>query len=224
MTSWKRTFGIHICCSVLVLAFLVAVPVLATTTAGQAEAEAVAGSSLQKDPMGRLPSSPEEAQQRLAEKELAWPSADAAVEATAVVAGVQSGVRVTIPYDSVEGFITHGGAGANVRVELVGSGQKVVTADDQGWFKADMSTVGDIVSGDVVRVTDLSGGPTISVDCTLTANIDFDDEPRHRHGGGQHSHRRLHRRTVHLLRRYTPGRRLQPYHILGGRGLYRQLH
>jgi Family of unknown function (DUF5719) len=179
MTSWKRTFGIQICCSVLVLAFLVAVPVFATTTAGQAEAKTVADSNLQKDPLGRLPSSPEKAQQRLAEKELAWPTANADVEAAAVIAGVQPGIRVTIPYDSVEGFITHGGAGADVKIELFRGpkvGEKTVEADATGWFKVDMSSVGDIQSGDVVRVTDMSGGPAINVNCTLTANLDFNND------------------------------------------------
>ncbi|MEW6554186.1 MAG: hypothetical protein AB1384_07875 [Actinomycetota bacterium] len=178
MTSWKKTFGVHICCSVLVLAFLVAVPVVATATAGLAEAKTVTGSDLNKDPLGRLPSSPEEAQERLAEKELAWPDGGGA-EADFAAAGVVPGVRVAIPYDSVTGFITHGGAGADVKVELwrgVKIGEKTVEADANGWFKADMSDVGDILSGDVVRVTDLSGGPAINIDCTLTGNLDFNND------------------------------------------------
>jgi len=179
MTSWKRTFGIHICCSVLVLAFLVAVPVLATTTAGQAEAKTVTGSDMNRDPLGRLPSSPEEAQERLAEKELAWPDGGAA-GADFTAAGVVPGVRVAIPYDSVTGFITHGGAGANVRIEVwrgaISLGVKTVEADAQGWFKVDMSDMCDIASGDVVRVTDLSGGPAININCTLTANLDFNND------------------------------------------------
>ena len=168
MTSWKKTFGIHICCSVLVLAFLVAVPIIATSSAGQAEAEAVAGSSLQEDPLHRLPSSPGEAQERLSEKEIAWPEpADGDFGAAAV----RPDVRVTIPYDSVEGFVSHGGA--DVKIELVGVGEKTVPALDTGWFKADISDVGDIDTGSIVRVTDLGGGAAVTIDCTLTADIDF---------------------------------------------------
>ncbi|MDD5667360.1 MAG: hypothetical protein PHS26_08640, partial [Actinomycetota bacterium] len=169
MISWKRTFGIHICCSFLVLAFLVAVPIVTATVGGQAEAEGLAGSCAQKDPLDRLPSSPEEAQERLAEREIGWP--DDAAGTGFEAAAVRPDVRVALPYDSVEGFITH--ASANVKIEVVGKGEKTVAADASGWFKADMSTVCDIVSGDVVKVTDMADASTATINCTLTANIDF---------------------------------------------------
>jgi hypothetical protein len=178
MANWKKTFGIHLCCSVLVLAFLIAVPIVATTAAGEAVTEAVSESSSQKDPLGRLPSSPEEAQQRLEERDIAWPESTAGdeYEAAAVIEGVQSGVRVALLYDSVEGFITHGGA--NVKVELwrggAPQGNVVEKALASGWFKADLSAIaGGIQSGDVVRVTDLGDASSVDIDCTLNANIDF---------------------------------------------------
>ncbi|RJP32315.1 MAG: hypothetical protein C4536_06375, partial [Actinobacteria bacterium] len=176
MTTWKRTFGIHICCSVLILAFLIAVPVITTSASGEAEAVAKAGSALRKDPLGRLPSSPEEAHQRLGEREIAWPdgAAEGDCGAAALIEGVQAGLRITIPYDTVEGYVSNGGA--NVKVELksgvIVKETKTVTAGADGWFKADMSA-GDIQSGDTVEVTDLAGGPMVAVDCTLTGNIDF---------------------------------------------------
>jgi hypothetical protein len=86
-------------------------------------------------------------------------------------------VRVTIPFDSVEGYVSH--PGANVRVELFRGakiGEKIEPADDEGWFKVDMGSVGDILSGDVIRVTDLGGGPAVNINCTLTANIDFNND------------------------------------------------
>ncbi len=171
MTKWKRTFGVHVCCSVLVLAFLVAVPIVATSTAGEAEATANVRSELQKDPLDRLPSSPEEAHQRLEEREIAWP--DAGAEGDFGAANVQPGVRVAIPYDTVEGFVSN--PEADVEVELQGKGTETVKAGADGWFKADMSAY-DIVSGDIVKVTDKDGGPTVNVDCTLTANIDFGND------------------------------------------------
>jgi len=169
MTNWKRTFGVHICCSVLVLAFLVAVPIIATSTAGEAGTIENSGSELQKDPLKRLPSSPEEAQQRLAEREIVWPDL-AEAEGDFGTANVENGVRVAIPYDSVEGYIST--PNADVDVEVQGKGTETVTADSDGWFMADMSAY-DIVSGDIVRVTDTASGPTLDIDCTLNANMDF---------------------------------------------------
>ena len=172
MNKWKKTFGIHICCSVLVVAFLVAVPILSSS---QPAVEAGAAAEITTDPLGRLPDTPDEAHQRLEEREVAWPEApEGDFDAAAIVEGVQSGVRVAIPYDSVEGFITH--PGANVKVDLFTGAilqqTNTVTARDDGWFKADMST-GDIQTGDTVVITDLAGGPAVNINCTLTGNIDF---------------------------------------------------
>ena len=179
MTNWKKTFGIHICCSVLVVAFLIAVPILSSAQpSGEAVAEATSQTEITRDPLKRLPASPEEAHQRLEDREVAWPddAAEGDFGAAALIEGVQAGLRIAIPYDTVEGFVTN--AGANVKVELIRGGPVIQTvtktAQADGWFKADLSA-GDIQSGDQVRVTDLTSGAPVTVDCTLTGNIDFNN-------------------------------------------------
>jgi hypothetical protein len=88
-------------------------------------------------------------------------------------------VRVAIPYDTVEGFTNH--PGRNVKVELLRGGPVIqtvtVTAQADGWFKADLSTgTGNIQPGDVVRVTDLADATLVSVDCTLTGSVNTSNE------------------------------------------------
>ena len=175
MTTIRRSFGIHILCAVLVIAFLVAVPIMASAFGGETEPAAAAGAATVNDPLDRLPSSPAEAHDRLAEREIAWPETGGDYGAAAVIQGVQSGVRVSIPFDTVTGFVTNG---PNVKVELwrlgVKQGEVQVAMEADKSFKADLSSTGlDIQSGDEVKVTDLGQGATTTIDCTLTAAIDF---------------------------------------------------
>ena len=129
---------------------------------------------ISRDPLGRLPASPEEAHQRLEERGIKWPAGLGGDGSSFDAASVKPGVRVAIPYDTVEGFTNH--PGRNVKVELLRGGPVIqtvtVTAQADGWFKADLST-GNIQSGDVVRVTDLADATLVSVNCVVTGSVDF---------------------------------------------------
>ncbi|NPV60690.1 MAG: hypothetical protein HPY75_13665 [Actinobacteria bacterium] len=175
MIQLRRSFGVHILCAVLVIAFLVAVPIMASAFGGETEPASSAGAI--SDPLDRLPSSPAEAHERLAEREIAWPEAEVDYGAAAIIEGVQEGVRVSIPFDTVTGSVTNG---PNVKVELwrlgIKQGEVQVAVEADKSFKADLSSAGlDIQSGDEVKVTDLGGGATININCTLTAVIDFNN-------------------------------------------------
>lgn len=134
---------------------------------------------IRRDPLGRLPASPEEAHRRLEERALGWPGEGEESDPSRVeAASVAAGLRVAIPYDTVEGFTTH--ADAKVRVELV-RGAQTWTVDARTnaykWFYADFSAVAaDIQSGDRVRVTDLAGGAAAVVNCTLTGSVNVAGE------------------------------------------------
>ncbi|MGQ9476788.1 MAG: hypothetical protein ACUVSI_12045, partial [Actinomycetota bacterium] len=175
MRRLRKNVIIYLACSFLIAGLLALVSVL--SLAHGSAMGLSAGSDVPQDPLHRLPSSPEEAHQRLAERKVTWPEAtpEGDYQAAEIVA---ASLRVTIPYDTVEGFITH--PGANVRVDLYkndGTLKQSVTrkAGDDGWFKVNLSD-GDIVSGDKVEVTDLSGGAEVIVDCTLAGTVDFDSD------------------------------------------------
>ena len=120
-----------------------------------------------------LPGSPEEAHERLEQRTIGWPAPEGDPAAVGA-AGVQSGLRVSIPFDIVEGNTTSANAGVLVELIRGGSTWTVSTmTNSRRWFHADFSTVpADIQSGDRVRVTDLAGGSPVEVDCTLTGSVD----------------------------------------------------
>ncbi|MDI6831804.1 MAG: hypothetical protein QME88_10795 [Actinomycetota bacterium] len=136
------------------------------------------------DPLGRLPSTPGEAHERLERSEVRWPSSGqgsmGGESAESVEsAAVKAGVSISIPFNTVEGYTTHANAG--VRVELRRGGAAVSTIDaitnGAAWFFVDFDDRGkDILSGDTVRVTDLAGGTPVSVDCTLTGAVNVSSE------------------------------------------------
>ncbi|WP_287155559.1 hypothetical protein, partial [Candidatus Solincola tengchongensis] len=177
MRKLRKKPAVYIICSLLVAGLLTLIPMISQAH-GSAVGVSEPGSDAPRDPLHRLPSSPEEAHRRLAEREISWP--EHAPEGDFRAAGVQAGsLRITIPYDTVEGFITT--PEGNVKVELFQSDgvtlKQSVTkaAGADGWFKVDLST-GDIVSGDKVKVTDLAAGAPVTVDCTLTGTLDFSND------------------------------------------------
>ena len=122
---------------------------------------------------GNLPADPTEAHERLAEREVGPPEA-AGEGATFDAASVESGLYISIPEDTVEGFTTH--SNAAVRAELWRGVVQIhvinTTTNNFKWFYADFNAAGfDIQSGDEIRVTDLAGGATVNVDCTLTGAV-----------------------------------------------------
>jgi len=145
---------------------------LPSAVAVMAEGETGAGAPAPAaDPLGRLPESPQEAHQRLEESVIGWPAAE---EAGFEGASVQPGVRVALPYDTVQGFTTH--ANSNVRVELWRGGaieHFIDTATNNNkWFYADFAADGkDIKSGDRIDVIDQVDMATVSVNCTLTGGV-----------------------------------------------------
>ncbi|MDY6794917.1 MAG: DUF5719 family protein [Actinomycetota bacterium] len=167
----RKSFGIHICCSILVLSFLVAIPVVSSTTGGGGATAAPAGSEINADPLGRLPATPEEAHQRMESREISW-QGHADDGDSFDVASVQSGVLAAIPFDTVEGYTTSANTG--VTVELWRGAVKIqtvnTTTNADKWFSADLST-GDIQSGDIVRIQDAGGGAAVDIDTTLTGNM-----------------------------------------------------
>jgi hypothetical protein len=177
MSKNGKNLAINLLCSGLVAAFLVAVPLLALAP-GQEAVPGVAGMEIKPDPHHRLPSSPEEAHQRILEREVGWP-AEGDSGPGFQAAAVEAGVRVALPFDTVEGPVSN--AGADVKVELLRGSPPAVVAEvtvkagDDGWFIADLSPA-DIQSGDLVRVTDLSGGASEVIDCTLDGVMDTDND------------------------------------------------
>ncbi|MDY6794929.1 MAG: hypothetical protein SWK76_06575 [Actinomycetota bacterium] len=135
---------------------------------------AASGTETLQYPLDGMPGSPEEAHALLEDREEAWPDDLGANTGDFEAASVQSGLRVSLPFDIVTGNTTH--ANAQVKVELIRGGGTIktvnTTTDSQKFFSADFSTVsGDIQSGDKIKVTDMAGGAAVEVDCTLTAVV-----------------------------------------------------
>ncbi|MBN2026744.1 MAG: hypothetical protein JW854_08315 [Actinobacteria bacterium] len=156
----------------ILLVLLLFLPSAVAVMAGE-EAESGARVSA-ADPLGRLPEDPQEAHQRLEESDIAWPCEGD--EAGFEAAGVQPGVRVALPYDTVEGFTTHANAG--VKVDLWHGGSIVhtinTTTNNNKWFYADFADAGkDIQSGDQIDVTDLADMAKANVNCNLTCGINI---------------------------------------------------
>jgi hypothetical protein len=147
----------------LILAFL-----LAFFMSSYLAAAAIAWSPLDDLSQG-MSISPERAHERLEERSLGWPGEPREAASGPKAAGVQSGIRVSLPFDTVEGFTTSHNVA--VRVELIRGVTVIQTVDtasnSYAWFFADLSA-GDIQSGDRVKVTDLTGGDPVEVDCTLS--------------------------------------------------------
>jgi hypothetical protein len=164
----KKSFRVHVFCSVLVVAFLVSVLVIVALSVAHG---AGAGTEIKADPLGRLPASPAEAHKRLEGRKVLWPGGLDGAKGRSVSA-VQSGVHVSISYDTVEGYTTH--ANRSVRVKLIRGVTTIQTVthttNANRLFTADLTT-GDIQSGDKVEVTDLAGGAAVTVNCTLTGAI-----------------------------------------------------
>jgi len=155
--------------SILLVLLLFFPSMIAVMAEGEAEAGAAASAA---DPLGRLPENPQEAHQRLEESGIGWPSAGE--EAGFEGASVQPAVRVALPYDTVEGFTTNANAG--VKIDLRHGGPIVhtinTTTNNNKWFYADFAGAGwDIQSGDQIDVTDLAGGATVNIDCTLSGAV-----------------------------------------------------
>jgi hypothetical protein len=132
---------------------------------------------LTADPPGRLPSTPQEAHQRLDESGIDWPSGEEGADFSG--ASVQAGVRVALPYDTVQGFTTNANAG--VKVDLWHGGSIIhtinTTTNNNRWFYADFAAASqDIQSGDRIDVTDLAGGATVSIVCTLTGAVNVSND------------------------------------------------
>ena len=177
----RKSFRINIFCSILVVAFLVCVPVIsAWTSVGAGRVGATdASTKIQADPLHRLPSSPEEAHKRVQKRDVGWPD-EPVVDGARSSDSVQSGVRVSIPYDTVSGRTSHNSSA--VRIELIRASVTIQTVnrttDSHGVFTADLST-GDIRTGDTVRVTDLVSGPAVNINCTLTGSINTSTDVVH---------------------------------------------
>lgn len=140
----------------------------------QGEVEAVTP-EIKADPLGRLPSTPEEAHQRLASRESPWPDGEGA-EGDFEAAGVRPGLFVAIPFDTVEGFTTN--ANSDVRVELWRGATHLyditTKTNNDRWFYASFYDVGrNIQSGDSIKVTDLADMATVTVNCTLTGSVNM---------------------------------------------------
>jgi hypothetical protein len=164
----RRAYIIHIFCAFLIIAFLVIIPILVLRA--DAPVQGVeAADEINADPLNRLPATPEEAHQRLLDKKLTIPEQ---VGGEVEAAFVRRGVRVFMPYNTVNGY-TGSAAGTGVKVELVRGAVietvNITTNADQ-WFSAEF-TANNIQSGDVVKVTDLGGGAAVNVNCTLTGTI-----------------------------------------------------
>ena len=158
--------------SLLVAGILITAPVICRAQGSEA-APPDGPAEIRPDPLKRLPSTPREAHLRLEERKISWPGETAGGEVSS--ASVNSGARVSIPYDTVTGYITT--TGAKVKVELwrgfLKLGEMTVDSEADNSFKADLAKAGlDILSGDVVRVQDLGGGPAMDINCLLAPSID----------------------------------------------------
>lgn len=158
---------------VAVLAFLLCLGFVPAAWSLEGVPRAAGAPEIASDPLKRLPASPQEAHGRLEERSVAWPPDEEEDAAAPQAAGVERGLRIAIPYDTVEGNTTHANAG--VRVELIRGSSVIATVNTQTngyrWFYADLgAATADIQSGDEVRVTDLAGGAPVKVNCTLTGS------------------------------------------------------
>ncbi len=169
----RKSFRINIFCSILVGAFLIGVPIVCIWLGIAHGGEAVSSGELQSDPLRRLPSSPAEAHKRLEKAQVGWPN-DLAGAGDRSAGSLEGGIRVSIPYDTVTGRTTHANTGVTVVLTRgANTWTKNTTTDANRYFDADMGDVGgDIQSGDTVSVTDLGGGSTVNIDCTLTCSMD----------------------------------------------------
>ncbi len=164
--------------TILVLLVLLWVASLFPASSGKAFAVERPRGQGAKDPLDRLPPTPEEAHQKILQKEKKITQPVPPVRSGVKLAGVQTGVNIAIPYDWVTGYIDAAHGGGNVRVTLCRSGGDVYSVDvpsqSDGWFFADLSpAAGGILHGDTVRITDLSDVPPTPVDIpvNLTGSV-----------------------------------------------------
>ncbi len=122
-----------------------------------------------------LPLRASEAAVRSAEVEdgLRFPRQREGYRATSVVGGVR-GVTVSIPFDTVNGWITH--AGGQVRVELWRGPDLIASVNTQalgdGWFRVELKpSGGDVLNGDRVRVIDLADMAYADIEVNLTGVV-----------------------------------------------------
>jgi hypothetical protein len=180
-TFGYRGAAAKMCYAVAITLLLSLILLPSASAAGTGGGEAASATAVViSDPLGRLPSSPREAHQRLEERRLEWPADDAGGEEAFEAAAVQPGLRVAIPYDTVEGFTTSAG-GTDVSIELWRLGGLLHTintrTNENRWFYADFAADGhDIRSEDEVKVTDLGGGAQATVNCTLTGSVNVSNE------------------------------------------------
>ncbi len=168
-------------CAPLVASLAAFLLIAAAPPAARCEEKGAAGGATSdsiSDPLFRLPETPMEAHRRLEERQLGWPDSLPGDTSSFGKAGVEAGLKISIPYNTVEGYTTHAGAG--VRVELI-QGASTYTIDTvtnaSRWFYVDFDSIGrEITSGDAIRVTDLAGGSSVSINCTLTATISTADD------------------------------------------------
>lgn len=167
--GWNvRRFCVYILTGMLVVGLLILTPILAVAKGG----EELSPTGISGDPLGRLPATPEDAHRKLLERKIGWPE-DEPAEVSG--ASVKPGVNVSLPFDSVEGHITH--PNANVKVEVIGKGTLTVKSNEAGWFNADFNAAGvDIKSGDQVKVTDLADSQSLTLNCKIEGTIDYNGD------------------------------------------------
>lgn len=157
------------CIPAAILAFLLVISLSAPAALAQGNG-GIDGSGIQDN----APVSPQEAHRRLEDRAIKWPEPEQQ-QGSAHIAAVQPGIRVSLPFNIVEGNTTNAGAG--VQVDLVRGGKTVAnlntTTNSRCWFHVEFAAPADIRDGDRVRVTDLAGGPTVEVDCTLSGSMDI---------------------------------------------------
>jgi hypothetical protein len=164
--------------SLLLLSLLSAPPALSRGEAADGNEAAEIPELIPEDPLGNLPSNPEEAHLRLEGRETGWP-APATANTDFTASSIEVGLQIAIPYDTVSGFTTH--ASAAVKVELwrgaVNMGTINTSTNGYRWFYADFGDIGqDIMSGDKVKVTDMADGLFVEVDCTLSGSVSISNE------------------------------------------------
>lgn len=158
------------------LVLLLFLPPLPALPVSDAAAAADSREEIAEDPLGRLPSNPEEAHGLLEERDIGWPTTSSDLRGDAEAASVRPGVNIALPFDYVEGNTNH--ANAQVKVDLIKGGigptyTEYVDTTSLKWFYVDWSALGrDIESGDKIRVRDMAGGAVVEIDCTLTGAVD----------------------------------------------------
>jgi hypothetical protein len=121
-----------------------------------------------------------EARSREVRQSIEYPRTEALSFTSASVVGGAKGVTISIPFDTVNGYISH--ASGQVRVELWRGASQIyttdVTAQGDGFFYCDFSPPPpaasyDILNGDQVKVTDLSDSPLapVTIDVNLTSVV-----------------------------------------------------